>query len=108
VYRAYPWSFASANATLSVVDGLATLPSNFDDQHKVFAYYATGDNQYEVKEINFGDQDLYQTGDNKVWLDSASIKKRINHKADKYIRGYLYHLMPSNQNQLYHEKNFLG
>jgi hypothetical protein len=23
-----------------------------------------------VKEINFGDQDLYQTGDNKIWLET--------------------------------------
>jgi hypothetical protein len=70
VYRAYPWAFASATATLSVSSGLATLPSNFDDQHKVYAYFYSGDNQYEVKEINFGDQDLYQTGDNKVWLET--------------------------------------
>jgi hypothetical protein len=68
VYRAYPWSFASVTTTLTFTNGQATMPDDFDDQHKVYSYKQSGSNQYEVKEINFGDQDLYEEGDNKFWM----------------------------------------
>ena len=70
VYRAFPWPFAATKTTLTLASGLATLPANFDDQHKIYAYFYTGDNQYQVEEVNIGDIDMYEDGSNKLWLES--------------------------------------
>ena len=69
VYRAYPWSFANANATLTVDSGTATLPSNFDSQHKLYVYFYNGTEQVALDEINIGDSDMYVDGDRRYWLD---------------------------------------
>lgn len=69
VYRAYPWSFAQANATLTFSNGLATLPADFDSQHKLYAYFYSGNTQNEVREINLADSDMWITGDNKFWVE---------------------------------------
>jgi len=73
VYRAFPWSFASAKSTVTLTNGVGTLPSDFDDQHKIYAYFYNGDNQYEVREINIGDSDSYEDGDNKIWLETYNL-----------------------------------
>lgn len=70
VYRAYEWPFASAKETLTLTNGSATLPTDFDAQHKIYAYFYNGDNQYEVKEINIGDSDQFMDGDNKIWVET--------------------------------------
>lgn len=69
IYRSYPWSFAQANATLNFDNGLATLPADFDSQHKLYAYFYSGDTQNEVREINLADSDMWRTGDNKFWVE---------------------------------------
>jgi hypothetical protein len=69
VHRAYPWPWAGANATLSFSAGLATMPSNFDDQHKVYAYFYQGDTQTALEEINIGDSDMYVQNQYKFWLE---------------------------------------
>lgn len=68
IYRAYPFPFASATATLAVVGGTATLSSNIDWQHQVTAYFYDGDTQKDVREINQADQDKFVAGDNVFWL----------------------------------------
>lgn len=68
IYRAYPWPFASATATLSVSAGIATLPADVDWQQKVNAYFYAGDTQKDVVEINQGDSDKYITNDGVFWL----------------------------------------
>jgi len=69
VYRAYPWVFAGTTATLSIVDGVATLPSNFDSQQKIYAYFYSGDQQTALTEINIGDSDMYTDGQYKYWVE---------------------------------------
>lgn len=68
IYRAYPFPFASATATLAIVDGTATLSSDIDWQHQVTAYFYDGDTQKDVREINQADQDKFVAGDNVFWL----------------------------------------
>jgi len=82
VYRAYPWSFASVKTTLTLANGLATLPSDFDDQHKIYAYFYNGDNQYQVEEINIGDGDMYEDGSHKFWLESDNLGTYIINTKD--------------------------
>jgi hypothetical protein len=72
VYRAYPWPFAQANATLAIVDGNATLPADFDYQHKIYGYFYAGDTQTGLEEINIGDSDLYVQNQNKFWVEHIS------------------------------------
>ena len=69
IYRAYPWQFAGATATLTFASGIATLPANFDYQHKLYAYFYSGDTQTGLEEINFGDQDMYRDNDNRYWVE---------------------------------------
>lgn len=45
------------------------MPSNFDWQQKVSAYFYRGELQTEVEEINVGDQSLFETNDYKYWLE---------------------------------------
>lgn len=69
IYRAYPWTFAQGTATLTFSSGLATMPADFDSQHKVYSYFTDGSDQTVVTEINVGDQDMWQTGDYKFWIE---------------------------------------
>ena len=73
IYRSYPFPFASANATVAVVDGLATLPSDVDWQHKVNAYFYSGDTQKDLREINEADADKYSEDDNVFWLHPIGV-----------------------------------
>lgn len=69
IYRSYPWTFAQGTATLSFSAGLATMPSDFDSQQKVYSYFNTGNLETNVIEINVGDQDMWQDGDYKFWIE---------------------------------------
>jgi hypothetical protein len=82
VYRAYPWAFAGTKTDLTLVDGVATLPSNFDDQHKIYAYFYSGDNQYQVEEVNIGDNDMYEDGSHKFWLETDNLGTYTIHTKD--------------------------
>jgi hypothetical protein len=72
VYRAYPWSFSKETATLNFSSGLATLPSDFDAQHKIYSYFYNGDTQTELREINIGDSDMWQDYDYKFWVEHVA------------------------------------
>ena len=72
IYRAYPWPFAQVSLELTVASGIASLPSTFDYQHKLQAYFYEGDTQVLVDEVNLIDQTGYIDGDNKLWLEAQS------------------------------------
>lgn len=69
IYRAHPWNFAKATATLSFANGLATLPADFDAQQKIYSYFYNGDTQTELREINVGDSDMWEDYDYKFWVE---------------------------------------
>lgn len=72
IYRAYPWSFAQNLATLNFSGGVATLPADFDYQHKLYAYFYNGDTQTELREINIGDSDMYVQNQFKFWIEHVA------------------------------------
>lgn len=72
IYRAHPWNFAKANATLTFASGIATLPTDFDAQHKIYSYFYNGQIQTELREINVGDSDMWEDNDNKFWVEHIS------------------------------------
>jgi len=69
IYKAYPFPFAQANVTLTFSSGTATLPSDFDAQHKIYAYFYNGDTQTELREVNIGDSDMWNDYDYKFWVE---------------------------------------
>jgi hypothetical protein len=68
-YKAYPWRFARANATLSVVDGVATLPTVYDDNHLAFAKFDNGGVVEDIPTIDPDDESSAEDGDRKAWIE---------------------------------------
>lgn len=71
-YRAYPWRFATANATLTISSGIATLPTNLDISHQLYATYFTGTTEIRLEEIDPADKLDANDGDNQTWLTAQS------------------------------------
>lgn len=72
VYRSYAWPFAKERTSLAVASGVASLPSGFDYQHKLEAYYTSGNTDINMEEIMETDKPLYQDGDKKYWIEAQS------------------------------------
>ena len=71
-YQAYPWRFATANATLAITSGIATLPSNLDISHQLYATYFSGDTEIRLEEIDPADKLDANDGDHQTWLTAQS------------------------------------
>lgn len=71
-YQAYPWRFASANATLVVASGIATLPTMIDVSHFVTASYFSGTTEIDLTEIDPVDKEQVNNGDHAFWLQAQS------------------------------------
>lgn len=69
-YQAYPWRFARANATLSVVSGVATLPTNYDDNHLAFARFDNGSIVEDLIPVDPDDEFNVEDGDRNVWIEA--------------------------------------
>lgn len=69
VYKAYPWRFARANATLVVDNGLATLPTTYDDNHLAYAKFDNGGVFKDLESIDPDDEPNYSDGDRVAWIE---------------------------------------
>lgn len=69
VYQAYPWRFARTNATLSISNGIATLPTNYDDSHFSHAKFNTGGTEFKLEPIDPDDSENLQNGDEAQWIE---------------------------------------
>lgn len=72
VYRAYAWPFAKERTALAVASGVASLPTNFDYQHKLEAYWQNGTTDVNMEEVMETDKVHFQDGDNKYWIEPQS------------------------------------
>jgi hypothetical protein len=76
IYESFPWKFAELNTLISVVSGLATLPTNLSIEHEYnFQYEATPGNaltEVELNEININDRYRVTPGSNLFWLTANS------------------------------------
>lgn len=70
-YQAYPWRFATVNATLSVVSGLATLPTDFDINQKANITWFNGVTEYRLDEIDPNDKRQVVDGNNAAWITNV-------------------------------------
>lgn len=68
-YKAYPWRFARANATLTVTDGVATLPTVYDDNHLAFAKFDNGGVVENLVPYDPDDENLLEDGDRAAWIE---------------------------------------
>lgn len=68
-YQSYPWRFARATATLSVVNGVATLPTTYDQAHASHAQFDNG-NEIEIDEVHDMDSNQLVDGDRAAWIEA--------------------------------------
>jgi hypothetical protein len=68
-YSAYPWRFARTNATLTISSGIATLPTNYDDNQIAHAKFNDG-NDEKLDLIDPDDAESYSNGDRQAWIES--------------------------------------
>lgn len=96
-YKAYPWRFARANATLIVDNGLATLPTNYDDSHIAYAKFDNGGVADDVHLIDPDDEDEVQDGSRLAWVESIGDGDRYVIKlrdSDVSILRFRYQKLP--------------
>ena len=77
-YKAYPWRFARANATLTVTSGIATLPTDYDNNHLAYAKYDNGDVAEDIDFVDADDEDDLADGDRAAWVEAIG-------DGDRYI-----------------------
>lgn len=71
-YKAYPWRFARTNATLSIVSGIATLPTDYDNNHLAFAKFNNGGAAQDIDFVDPDDEDDLTDGDRAAWVEVLS------------------------------------
>lgn len=68
-YQAYPWRFARTTATLAISNGIATLPSNYDDNHSPHVRFDNG-SQIELDPVDPDDSEDLADGDRAYWIEA--------------------------------------
>jgi len=69
-YQAFPWRFARTNATLTISNGLATLPTNYDDSQISQAKFASG-TTVKLDYVDPDDENDLQNGDRAAWIEAV-------------------------------------
>lgn len=70
-YQAYPWRFARANATLSISNGIATLPTNYDDSQLAHVKFNNGVD-VELDLVDPDDAEDLENGDRAAWIETVA------------------------------------
>lgn len=68
VYAAFPWKFAEVNATLSVISGIATLPSGVSMEHDINISYMDGSQEVPFEQIDAEDRTKATASDSVFWI----------------------------------------
>ena len=77
-YKAYPWRFARVNATLTVTGLVATLPTDYDNNHLAYAKYDSGGVAEDIDFVDADDEDDLANGDRAAWVEAIG-------DGDRYI-----------------------
>lgn len=77
-YKSYPWRFARTNATLTVSGGLATLPTDYDNNHLAYAKFDNGGVATDIDFVDADDEDDLTDGDRAAWVEAIG-------DGDRYI-----------------------
>lgn len=71
LYEHYPWRFATVNATLTLSNGLATLPTDFDISQKTNITWFNGSDETRLDEIDPNDKGDVVNGDGAAWITNV-------------------------------------
>lgn len=66
-YQAFPWRFARTNATLTISNGIATLPTNYDDTQPSHIKFTSGVD-IELDPVDADDSEDLANGDRAAWI----------------------------------------
>lgn len=77
-YKSYPWRFARVNATLTVTSGIATLPTDYDNNHLAYAKFDNGGVAQDIDFVDADDEDDLSNGDRAAWVEAIG-------DGDRYI-----------------------
>lgn len=69
-YQAYPWRFARTNATLTISNGIATLPTDYDDSHLAHVKFNNGV-ETELDLVDPDDAEDLNDGDRATWIEAV-------------------------------------
>ncbi len=72
IYRAYKWPFATSRATISFTGQVASLPTNFDYQPGLDAYFYSGSEEIPLEVINEYDRTNWEINDYRYWLTAQT------------------------------------
>ena len=53
-----------------MVSGVATLPTNYDDNHLAFAKFDNGSITEDLSAVDPDDEDEYEDGERAVWIEA--------------------------------------
>jgi hypothetical protein len=68
LYAAYRWKWNEISTYISLVSGIATLPSGLSLNHELNVSYFDGQDETEYDEINVSDKSKATQGDNVYWV----------------------------------------
>lgn len=68
LYAAYRWKWNEISTYITLVSGIATLPSGLSLNHELNVSYFDGQDETEYDEINTSDKSKATQGDNVYWL----------------------------------------
>lgn len=82
IYRSYNFNETYAVATVSITNGVGTLPSDIGESPAVDVRVinAGSNNDYVYEQIPYEDQDKYVDGDYKYWLTGSAGNYTLNTK----------------------------
>lgn len=72
IYRAYKWPFATTRATISFTGNVASLPTNFDYQPGLDAYFYSGSDEIPLEVVNEYDRVNWDINDYRYWLTAQT------------------------------------
>lgn len=70
LYGSYRWKWNEVATNITLVSGIATLPSGLSLNHEINISYFDGQDETEYDEINVGDKSKASEADNVYWLTS--------------------------------------
>jgi len=88
-YGAYPWRFARVNATLSISNGIATLPTDYDDNHGSYAKFNNG-SDVRLDQIDSDDSGQVNDGDRAQWIETINGDRFQLITKDSDVTGVLF------------------
>lgn len=91
LYAAYRWKWNEISTYITVVSGIATLPSGLSLNHELNVSYENGTEETPYDEINASDKAGAQQGQNLYWLTTIDGERhRLNTKESVDLLSIVY------------------